>query len=83
MILMFETFVSQGQSGYISSRSLDVAFLMWVDQQRAVGTAPVCFTLPPVDGICGHCGVHTTGGSFLGVFVVVAAGAATVGLVVA
>ena len=83
MILMFEMFISQGQSSHISSRSLDVGFLMYTDQQGAEGTVLVCFGVPPVDGICGCCGVQTTGGDFLGVFVVAAAGAATVGLVVA
>ena len=43
----------------------------------------VCFGVPPVDGICSHCGVHTAGGGFPGVFAVAAAGAAMVGLVVA
>ena len=82
MILMFKMFISQGQSSHISSRSLVMGFLMDADQWRAVGTAPVCFGVPPVDGICGCCGVQTTGGDFLEVFTVAAAGAATVGLVV-
>ena len=33
----------------------------------AVGAAPVCFSVPPVDGICGHDG---TAGDLHGVFVV-------------
>ena len=80
---MFEMFVSQGWSGHISSRSLDVGFLMCAEWQRAVGTVLVCFGVPPADGICDCCGVQTTGGDFLGVFAVAAAGVATVGLVVA
>ena len=83
MILMFKTFVSQWQPSHISSRSLDVGFLMHTDRRGTVGAAPVCFGVPPVDGICGCCGVQTTGGDFLGVFAVAAAGAATVVLVVA
>ena len=82
MILVFEMFIVQGWSGHISSRSLDVGFLTWADLQGAAGAVQVCFGVPPVDGICGHCGVHTTGGDLLGVLVA-AAGAATVGLAVA
>ena len=37
-----------------------------------MGAAPVCFGVPPVEGICCHCGVCTAGGGLHGVFVVVA-----------
>ena len=78
MKLLFKMFISQGQSGssvclvqhvgvslgHISSRSLEVGFLTWVDWQMA-GAAPVCFSVPPVDGIYGHDG---TAGDLCGVF---------------
>ena len=44
-----------------------------------MGAAPVCFGVPPVGGICCHCGGQPVGGGLHGVFVV-AAGAACCGV---
>ena len=63
--------------GHISSRSLEVGFLTWADQQRAVGYVPVSFSVPPVDGICNCC---DTAGDLYRAFVI-AAGAAGCGVV--
>ena len=52
--------------GHISSISLEVGLLTWADQQMAVGAALVCFSVLPVDDICGHNG---TTGDLHGVFV--------------
>ena len=65
---------------YISSRSLDGGFLLWADQHRTAEAVPVRLGWAPVDGICIHCGEHTTDGSLHGVFGV-AAGAAGVDVV--
>ena len=61
--------------GHISSMSLEGGLLTQADRQGAVGAAPVCFSVPPVDGICGH---DDTTGDLHRVFVV-AAGAAGCG----
>ena len=61
--------------GHISSISLEVGLLTWADRQTAAGAALVCFSVPPVDGICSH---NRTAGDLHGVFVV-AAGAAGCG----
>ena len=42
------------------------------DWQGAAGAAPVCFDVPPVEGICCCCGVHMAGGGLCGVSVVTA-----------
>ena len=54
-------------SGHISSISLEVGLLTWADWQMAVGAVPVCFSVPPVDGICSCDG---TAGNFHRVFMV-------------
>ena len=75
---MFEMFISQGQSGHISSRSRVGGFLTLVDRQVAVGAVLVTFVALPVDGVC------RTPADFLGVFNgVLAVGTAGCGLGVA
>ena len=64
--------------GHISSISLEVGLLTWADQRRAADAAPVSFSVPPVDGICGCDG---TSGDLHGVFVVTAGAAGCGGVV--
>ena len=63
---------------YLSSRSLDGGFLLWVDWCRTAGAVPTSLGGAPVDGICIYCGECTADIALHGVCSV-AAGAAGVG----